>query len=369
MNPRPQTQTSSEQIAWFVRILAGKEYVEFPGTIEDALSASKREGITTILVDFLTRQSVNNALAQALRQQSIQLAARALALSRERISAVNMMAEINPIVLKGEALGRHYYENYAMRPMSDMDILVNAADCERAISLLTQTGYRLATTNSGDLVMPQYTLFRKLGNGLVNTIDLHVALFNRPALQNVLRYQELRKHADRFADEGTWLPCPAHLLLHATLHLAAHHSDDQSLIWLYDIYLLRRNLSGENLDRIIDVVKRQRLSSVVLPALAASERCFFVANDVLLPRLITDSRHSPDNYDPVVLDGHSALGKARGDWKALATTTQRAAWLRQHLFPDRRYMRQRYQMARSWSLPLFYLWRIVKGTVKLVSSR
>jgi hypothetical protein len=52
------------------------------------------------------------------------------------------MAEIEPLVLKGAALGEMVYSDVVQRPSADIDILVSKADFEAARKVLLDNGYR-----------------------------------------------------------------------------------------------------------------------------------------------------------------------------------------------------------------------------------
>ena len=80
-------------------------------------------------------------------------------------------AEIPLILLKGAALSVQYYRSSAVRPMWDIDILVKRKDCQKAIEILAENGYRSVSHNLS-LVL-EFAPACAFVNKDRNEIDLH----------------------------------------------------------------------------------------------------------------------------------------------------------------------------------------------------
>ena len=61
----------------------------------------------------------------------------------ERILRMLEAAGIPVIVLKGAALAQTIYPDIALRPMTDLDLLVLQKDLDRAVTLIRESGYQL----------------------------------------------------------------------------------------------------------------------------------------------------------------------------------------------------------------------------------
>ena len=68
----------------------------------------------------------------------------------ERILRILAEANIPVIVLKGAALAQTIYPDIALRPMTDLDILVKSEHLDRAVELLRTTGYRWLAVSQND---------------------------------------------------------------------------------------------------------------------------------------------------------------------------------------------------------------------------
>jgi hypothetical protein len=61
-------------------------------------------------------------------------------------------AGMNVLVLKGAALAASYYDAPTLRPMDDVDIMVDQADVPRALEILAACGWQAATAVTADLL-------------------------------------------------------------------------------------------------------------------------------------------------------------------------------------------------------------------------
>jgi len=152
-------------------------------------------------------------------------------LERERIPV---------IPLKGPVLAETLYRHPAVRPCSDLDLLIHRENIGRVDGLLRRLGYRrLADAHSFefDVAYDHATLY-EAPSGV--HVDLHWALLSEP------RYSWDEREAAtvwdravriRVAGEDALGLCPEDLLLYLAVHLAVHHSL-AGLLWYYDLFLL-----------------------------------------------------------------------------------------------------------------------------------
>jgi hypothetical protein len=159
-----------------------------------------------------------------------------------RVAAIGL-----PVMpLKGAALVQGYYPAAALRPMSDLDLLVRPDDAERMADLLHDCGYLPAArpaTSDGDR---EYAFVSHRAEGAViieyrsEPLD---PITGFPASLDVVLTTRLRAHAARMWERGTpgefgGAPvvriAPEDLLLHITSHLATRHAGFR-LLWLHDV--------------------------------------------------------------------------------------------------------------------------------------
>ncbi len=193
-------------------------------------------------------------------------------------------------------------------------------------------------------------------------------------MHDLLTYQELCANAITREFQGIKVltPSTAHCLIHAALHLMAHHANSRKLIWLYDILLLGSELDahGET-GLLLEYARRMKISSVVLAAVDACQEVFGLPQSELQQQLRDQSRAEALNQHPasILLQPASQAQTLLMDWKQIKGRKNRLSWLREHLFPPIQYMKYRYKVNSIPVIWLCYIWRIIRGSVRLVVRR
>jgi len=354
-----------------VSILNGRPAIPHnPADYQGLVSSAELEGVTALVYSAFIEHTPQNDLAARFRDQVRQHAARSMLLQEERIRVLQILNKDEPLVLKGEAMAYACYRQYQDRPMTDLDILVKNTRFKSISNSLIEAGYSRADSTSGDLVMPQISFSKKLTRNVTNVLDVHTALFNRPGLQNLLDYEELLIGAQHGKHPAGLIPSLGNLLIHASLHLMAHHFNSRRLIWLYDIKLLLEKMSGDDDQHVISFCQRHRLAAAILKAVEASELVFPSDHSALSDQLeMQAAEQIAPHIATGLLKADSQSSLVIQDWNSLRGIRQRGAWLRQHLLPAPDYMMRRYNLASKWRLPFYYLWRILRGSVKIFGSK
>jgi Uncharacterised nucleotidyltransferase len=140
-------------------------------------------------------------------------------------------AGIAHVILKGAALGETMYHDRGARPISDVDLLVQPHDRDRAIALLDQDGW------FADSPVPQHTLrvhhALNVSAGPLAAVDLHwgiLYLDRNPAADQRAWQRTVEIDLD---GEPTRALCPTDQLLHAIVHASR-----RDLRWIVDTGLL-----------------------------------------------------------------------------------------------------------------------------------
>ena len=138
--------------------------------------------------------------------------------------------EIPVIALKGLHLAELVYGDISLRPMGDLDILVPAAQVERAVKVLRSSEYDLAKKigSAYDIGLTH----RRLGI----LIEIHWSL-SQPPEPCIPPVDEVWRRAvpAKLGDADTCVMSPEFLLLHVCAHLANHHVFAADLRALCDI--------------------------------------------------------------------------------------------------------------------------------------
>jgi len=191
--------------------------------------------------------------------------------------------------LKGALLAAHYYPTPALRPMSDLDLLVKRGDIEAFVALLISCGYGVAgkpaTVMDGDDRDPfhrERAFVRQL-DGMpiliecrVEPLDPGVMAFieSDSALSARLGTQVERMWArGRIeAHEGAVFTrlSPEDLILHVASHLTTRHANFR-LLWLHDLCRIAARHEGAiDWPYVAEQACALRLNAPVFAALAAA---------------------------------------------------------------------------------------------------
>jgi hypothetical protein len=273
-------------------------------------------------------------------------------------------AGIGPIIFKGTSLAYSHYSDPALRPRVDTDLLVEVDDVPSVGAILERLEYRKLPFVSGDLVMYQVPYVKTDRRGAHHAIDVHWKISNPQVFADALTREELLADAAAVPALGPAARAvgSVHALTVACVHRAAHHGDDERLIWLYDIHLLAEALDAGQQQAFVDLAKAKRLTAVCANALASAERRFHGSVAGQLSAELSSRAFATEEPSEMYVTGRvrkvdvllSDLGALRG-WR------QKMKLVREHLFPPRAYMRQAYGVSSPALLPLFYAWRIVRG--------
>lgn len=226
--------------------------------------------------DYLWRtlsQEMRASLSDAFQQS----AARSFLLESELIRIGNAPGSL--ALLKGSAVGRLIYPNPALRPVSDIDLLVRREAVEAVQSHLADLGYvgqgLTAHRRLGALArryraeMPLVADVPGCGRLLV---ELHWALVEAPYYVERMQPDELWAGASLAPGLPAFLmPRPVLLLAHACAHLSMHHSSDVRLIWLVDVDRLAR-LPDLDWHEVLDAADRWKLGFALHITLIVTRR-------------------------------------------------------------------------------------------------
>ena len=223
------------------------------------------------------------------------------------------------------------------------------------------------------MVMNQFIMTGKLSGGSTIAIDIHTRLFNRPGMRDLLNYDEILSSARqmKITDQTALAPSTEHCLIHAALHLMAHHQNSRKLIWLHDIWLLTRSLKKEDTKRLLAYTSRKRIALILVCALEGCHRLFPLVDLKLLNKLKEQAEHQENTEHPstIALTDSSLTDRLKTDWKAISGVKTRLKWLKGHLFPSYSYISKKYNVDAFPLVWACYVWRIIHGSVKLLRSR
>jgi hypothetical protein len=282
--------------------------------------------------------------------------------------------ELSAIVLKGGALAEDVYGNAALRPMTDLDLLIRREDLPPIVDLLVQEGYGVdAALDAHEGMGAEYEnelILKKPGLTSL-MVELHWTLLDSPYYQDRLPMdwfwdtaQPSHSPLPLLAGDGVRVLGPGALVLYLCAHLALHHAGD-GLLWLHDIAEVLHHYRDE-LDWDLLLAKAAEFDLVlplqqVLPH--AVEGWGAPAPPWALVRLAA-LRPSPEETR---VFGWLSAGRrpvAQRFWADLASMPgwrQRIHYGLGSVFPSGAYMIRRYRIRHPFLTPVYYPYRWLRG--------
>ncbi|MGO8705270.1 MAG: nucleotidyltransferase family protein [Candidatus Brocadiia bacterium] len=263
-------------------------------------------------------QASQEQLGQALREAQTILRRRAAfcLVMRSQLAEVRASfsaAGVPCMVLKGPEFADRLYPNPGLRPFTDIDLLIRAADKGSARDLLGRAGYAATPerqapqdAHPGEHAQESWTNGQTAGG----TVELHWNVVNSPTLRRRISIGFDDLQTVSLPGDSLAHPSPSALLLIAAIHAATAHKFDR-LQPLCDVAMAARGAAGP-LDvawlRAIALKAHASLSLAAACALAGEclgePACEAVVRDLNLPRRARWTRR--------LLNAEVALGAESG---------------------------------------------------------
>jgi hypothetical protein len=308
---------------------------------------------------------VTNAFHNTLAQASV-----------DEIVAILSSERIPVIVMKGAALLRTLYDDQGLRILSDVDLLVDEGDVERADTQLQARGVTRFVSDHAEQPGSRIRYSRVYCWQQPRTlpVELHWRLFER-YWPYVFDLGAVRAQARPLPGmpPNVLVMAPEHELAHLCVHLERHAVTYRSLVsrknwwellllphgdgrlaWLYDIALyLQRRSELIDWDRFVDTARRWAIDDGVYATLELSRRALGAGPppEVLQalnrgrPRLVERIAHSVvlASYRANETQRNASARIPRPDWlMRLSGPIQRFAHTWISVFPSSAYLRARY---------------------------
>lgn len=220
-------------------------------TTWDTLPAQAEiHGMGPLLWHHLRQANINFPSETERTLRGLYLRERALnqahALTLVEVQTLWEQVGIQPLVLKGLALAYKYYPDPALRPVSDIDLLLKKEDILPALRVLADVGYRVKFPDPNLRVLPnELTADSPSRNGVSTHLELRHYDPAHRQINDVLRDDELadfNQPPQKIMVEGCPVYAPSmmdtlhYLMRHMVRHLfLAHEGKPLPLKWTADI--------------------------------------------------------------------------------------------------------------------------------------
>ncbi len=267
---------------------------------------------------------------------------------------------IQVVLLKGAALAVTIYPDVALRPMADLDLLIRPSDLQAAVGVVEALGY---TSENPPLRRGLEHLFFyetnfQGGDRSLTHLELHWDLVGGEGS----RYRPdigwfwAQTRPLRVGSAPALVLTPTAHFLHATVHAVLKHGGEATrLLWLYDLHLIIAQCQDLDWNQLVGRAQEFHWAPAVNAVLR--ELCQLFATP--LPAWVLEALGHADDPETEDLVARMALherSRTSGALKHLAFLdwSSRLRWLTAVVFPDRDYMRWRYEPRHPWLCALYY---------------
>lgn len=342
-------------------------------TTEQLLATARRDGVAACVFHSIRNRSCWRDLPQPLQQGLFNAAKKAMAwdiasrtLLTDALEALSSNG-IDFILLKGIGLAHLLYPAPHLRARGDTDLLVaDRGTAGRAWRILEKLGYQKDIGIAGHFVSHQFSCSKPGAQKSVSTLDLHWRLSNSNFFARKFSFEELweeRRAVDALGPHAAALSA-RHTLIHSLFHRVWHlgEGDPERLIWLYDIHLLCSSFDARDWEGFIEEANRRGLQPICQDGLRDVSVILgtSVPSDVFAA---LSAGPSTALFGQLRLKSPGARRKI-ADLLSLPTWMERLGLIREHLFPDATYMRERFGADTRWMLPFAYLSRAANSLRK-----
>ena len=281
---------------------------------------------------------------------------------------------VEPVVLlKGGALAPMLYPSLALRPMSDVDILVRPEQLAQAVRQLEASGCVESAPGMGMAQSPVtgYHVRLTCQSPVPLTVEVHQSVLAATDGAGAdmawfwTQLEPMALHDSHGAVRACHMLSPTANLLHLSAHLMLHHGEAQAtLLQFYDLHLLVERWGGRvNWQEAVRHADEMEWT----PALWAAMRGCADRLGTRWPEgsLAALTRRASARTAHMVHQKAQpqATTVATLVWLALKSLSwpARAQWLGELVFPRPAYLRWRYRPNPAWLWPLCYLVRWGRG--------
>lgn len=338
-------------------------------------------GVAPLLYDCIRGRAMTPPAFEQAMETAYQRSAMAnamLSVELSRLLVILAQAGVAAIVLKGAALGDTLYGNSALRPMTDVDLLLRPAEIERTLELLQAQGYAWSEVepHPGMRLDFENELVLRAPGPTPLPIELHWHLIDSPFYQQRVDEAWFWSTAQRVTlagSEAQVLGLEANLL-YLSAHYVLHHRA-QGMRWLVDIAgLIARHETQIDWPLLLAQARAFCLVTplqVVLGQLADAD-AWGVAMPLAVLEEVRRLPVSPEERQVVVrllAEHRPVLRRFWGDLASMPDWRLRLRYGLGQLFPSAAYMQDRYRPPHPLLLPLTYPYRWLLGLREMIGGR
>lgn len=343
------------------------------GDWEQIVRLAQAEGVAPLLHWSLSRSGRINLLPPAEKEhlRAIYVTARMnnnqLLRELQRLNRLFERAEIPVVALKGICFALTIYPEIGLRPMADLDLLLPASQVASALHIVRSCGYADAVPEAIpglDELLSRPACLRKTELPLT-TLEVHHTLAAEDTSAHTVSVDWFWSQTE-FMEAYTpgrklgrlRMLSPTAQLLYACAHAMQHGGRKASLRWLYDIDLLVRvHAARLDWELLLAQARSFEWDSAAYTVLDQARSCF----ETPIPQAVLDALANGPDQDS---GGGSEMQTPPGthtleEYRKLKSLDLpgKLKSILGLVVPGPAYMRWRYGVKHSWTLPVWYLYR------------
>lgn len=278
-------------------------------------------------------------------------------------------AAIDAVWLKGVPLCLTVYADPALRPFSDIDVIVPANQLSQALQLVKeQTGVAPALMSMSE---DKHASLRTGPHQQV-LMELHWSLIGGPSstLAPDVAWFLSQRDTIPFRNTNIQALLPEAHLLYLCAHAQLGHGEAQSpMLRYFDMSLLLQHYEQFDWQLFVNQAIRFNWAYAVARALQIVVRLFDVPVPTELFSTLESGRSLNDNA--TFPDRRSVV---QNRWESVYTYSLTLNWrarirfLYRVIFPPRSYMAWRYNVNRQWQVPFYYPYRWSRGAQEAIRA-
>lgn len=284
--------------------------------------------------------------------------------------------EVDVILLKGAQLAYTDYPHSSLRPMGDIDLLVNRSDQLRVIKLMLEMGFNLYETCE---ILDKFFIKGMSRRGTEEThkpvfIEVHSTLEVPIRLRRYFS-MDMDEFWDcaqmKYIDGIPFLQlCPTHNLMYLCTHFGEHYFS--RLIWAYDITLLihrhREEIDWEKLEHLC---VRMKIRNPLYYSLSLCQKFFEISMPERVLKNLSPSwwRSKISHFHirkNLLLCGQSRISRLLIKVLCIDSWLEALLWF---LFPTREWIKQHYSVQGTYGIYPYYLFHPILYLIKSVGGR
>lgn len=261
--------------------------------------------------------------------------------------------DIRPLLLKGTALAYDLYAEPAQRSRGDTDILVARSDLSGARTVLGDLGFGKSHNMelSDDLKHQEEWVHER--NCTTHAVDLHWSMMNSEALRDLMPFSELERKAVPLNKlcNGARSLSRVDALIFACLHRAKHFSspyfvggerydEEDRLVWINDIKLLSDALTKEDWTELKSKARDGGFGQICWSGL--KQATDLIEADIPIGALNELARMPASKAVADYLLSKKTYARSVQDIRALPSFGAKFRFIRQNVFPPKRYLERKY---------------------------